>query len=498
MQLEATHNIFEMYWREAVVMIYGVGMGCVTLWVLISNLRLFSIIRRASKFNDEICNIKISNEVSGPFSWGKWIVLTPCDVDDNLQKVIQHEREHIKRGHWIDLLFIQLILILEWYNPVLWLILRKLKMIHEFEVDATVPKSEKYDYCMMLLNKTKSGVNYSISHGLNSNLKIRLKMINKKNSSPVRRWSAILLLPLVALAAYGVSRPQTESVINSVKPVAASTDGLSITDIIDNNDVRNVEGNGVKGSSSENPDTIIIETVNGLKTEELAEKGKKANIVGSNPVIIIDGIRYGGDLDSIDPSIVKSISVVKNKEYPDGAVMIETKKDDKRPAIFVDGERYYGDQKSLNHPNVESVSVFKDDPEFPEGLILVKMRKGKSSIKNLSENNSEESIEVVKVRGISKAEFPGGEEAMKTWIISKMVYPAQAIDNSAQGRVMISAIITKDGKLTDARVVKGVEDSLNAEALRLVNLMPSWLPGEEDGKPVDSEVIIPIIFKLSN
>lgn len=97
---------------------------------------------------------------------------------------------------------------------------------------------------------------------------------------------------------------------------------------------------------------------------------------------------------------------------------------------------------------------------------------------------------------IPQAEFPGGVEALYEYIKAEMKYPAEALRDSAQGRVTISFKISMTGKVGYARVVRGRHPALDAEALRIVKNMPKWKPAIKNGKPVGVEYILPIQFKL--
>lgn len=75
-------------------------------------------------------------------------------------------------------------------------------------------------------------------------------------------------------------------------------------------------------------------------------------------------------------------------------------------------------------------------------------------------------------------------------------YPAAARENGVQGRVIVSCVVETDGSLTDVKIVKGVDTSLDREAIRLVESMPKWKPGKQDGKLVRVKYTFPITFKL--
>ena len=93
-------------------------------------------------------------------------------------------------------------------------------------------------------------------------------------------------------------------------------------------------------------------------------------------------------------------------------------------------------------------------------------------------------------------QFPGGQGVMMKYLAANIKYPASAVKAKKQGRVIVAFVIQKDGSVTNARIVKSVDPELDAEALRIVKAMPNWTPGTQDGKPVDVNYTIPVVFSL--
>lgn len=93
-------------------------------------------------------------------------------------------------------------------------------------------------------------------------------------------------------------------------------------------------------------------------------------------------------------------------------------------------------------------------------------------------------------------EFPGGELALRKYINSNVKYPVIAQENGIQGKVYVTFVVGKDGSVTNARVARGVDPSLDKEALRVVNSLPKWKPGKQRGKPVNVSYTVPINFVL--
>lgn len=93
-------------------------------------------------------------------------------------------------------------------------------------------------------------------------------------------------------------------------------------------------------------------------------------------------------------------------------------------------------------------------------------------------------------------DFPGGQKKLFKWLSANIKYPKEAQANKEQGRVIVRFVIDKDGKVTDAKVVRSISPSLNKEALRLIKAMPRWKPGEKAGQPVAVRFTLPITFRL--
>lgn len=94
-------------------------------------------------------------------------------------------------------------------------------------------------------------------------------------------------------------------------------------------------------------------------------------------------------------------------------------------------------------------------------------------------------------------EFPGGMSKMMQWLSENIEYPQKAQDNYVQGRVIVQFIVEKDGSISSPSIVKGVDKDLDAEALRVVEMMPDWEPGKNNRQPVRCYFTLPINFKLN-
>lgn len=93
-------------------------------------------------------------------------------------------------------------------------------------------------------------------------------------------------------------------------------------------------------------------------------------------------------------------------------------------------------------------------------------------------------------------EFPGGSQALLDFFAKNIKYPAEVKDKGIQGKVIVQFVVNEDGSVSDAKVAKGFNKACEKEALRVVNLMPKWEPGQDKGKPVKVAVAVPIAFAL--
>lgn len=93
-------------------------------------------------------------------------------------------------------------------------------------------------------------------------------------------------------------------------------------------------------------------------------------------------------------------------------------------------------------------------------------------------------------------EFPGGDLALRKYIAQAIKYPVIAQENGIQGKVYVNFVVNTDGSVTDAKIARGVDPSLDKEALRVINSLPKWKPGKQRGKPVRVSFTVPINFVL--
>ncbi|MCX6254730.1 MAG: TonB family protein [Bacteroidia bacterium] len=92
--------------------------------------------------------------------------------------------------------------------------------------------------------------------------------------------------------------------------------------------------------------------------------------------------------------------------------------------------------------------------------------------------------------------FPGGDAALLKYIAENLRYPAEAIENNIQGKVILRFVVTQDGSVDRIEILRGINILLDEEAIRVVSSLPKWKPGKQNGKPVPVWFFVPVSFKI--
>ncbi len=113
-----------------------------------------------------------------------------------------------------------------------------------------------------------------------------------------------------------------------------------------------------------------------------------------------------------------------------------------------------------------------------------------------SGNDKTEEIDEPFISVQDMPEFPGGEKALLNYLATKVKYPVIAQENGIQGKVFVSFVVDEKGNITNVTLLRGVDKSLDNEAIRVVRSMPKWKPGKQRGKAVKVSFTLPITFQL--
>ncbi len=306
---------------------------------------------------------------------------------------------------------------------------------------------------------------------------------------------------------------------------------------------------GFKTLDNEGKKEVIVrdyDSMNKASRETLLRK-----LANDDPLYIVDDVKMtkGFRLNSIIPTNIASISVLKDKaalekygeKGKNGVILITLKDRSKNsennkssevmalgsgsmndlshqafadkfgegnPLIIVDDVKMKKgfDMNSIKPEDIESVSVLKDasakasyGKEGKDGVIVIVTKpsnKGRLHVNNVVDGYANKEADDVFMVVEVQPEFPGGMEALMKYLGDNIKYPAEAHKNGIEGRVIANFIVNKDGSISDVNVVQGVDPLLDAEAVRVLSLMPLWKPGKQRGETVKVRFTIPVVFRL--
>lgn len=198
---EDSQSLLAVSWFTVLSLIYIIGMAVVLTMRLLQLARMGRVIRGGALWMDSRDGITIychSDDVA-PFSWMRSIVISQQDYDSHGREIILHEEGHIRYHHSIDILLLTVVEMLQWWNPVVYLLGISLRDIHEYEADAHVLQSgiSLRDYTTLIIRKAMGASPFVFSNNFNHSLtKKRIYMMNKKQSKPWMRYKVLYAIPI--------------------------------------------------------------------------------------------------------------------------------------------------------------------------------------------------------------------------------------------------------------------------------------------------------------
>lgn len=211
--------------------LYGVGFLAVLAWTAAAMVRMYRTIRKgdATRLDDGTKLVLTEDDVPS-FSWGRTIVMSRKDAETN--PVIRlHEEAHVRKGHTLDILLFTAVTLIHWFNPLVWITLGELKLLHEYEADdAVLDKGiDATQYQLLLVRKAVGEKRFTLANGFqHAKLKNRIDMMLQSPSSGWKRLSWLAILPFLAgtmflcnpVRARVVSTDLPETVLSETAPAA--------------------------------------------------------------------------------------------------------------------------------------------------------------------------------------------------------------------------------------------------------------------------------------
>ena len=443
-------------WREWLVAVYFLGIFFFLLRNLWSLGRMLYLIRhsRCRQMENGICLV-IHQAGFAPFSWMKYIVISQTDLDENGTDILIHEEAHIRNRHSWDLLLVELCVWLQWFNPAAWLLKQELQNVHEYEADEAVLRQgiDAKRYQMLLIN-------YSIANSFNhSSLKKRITMMIRKKSNPWARAKYLYVLPLAAVTVAAFARPEISEPLDEISSVKV-------------NDLSAITGKN-------SPENLSVAATSAadvtLKMKVTDQSGSP--IVGASVLIV----------NSTSGTLTDS----------EGNFTLKVGDDQRISVSYIGMKSVELSVKECLEKQIKEVRLTSDADSGPQ-LTVVSQSSESASQKAPQHNttselqNTEEVFMVVE----NMPEFPGGLNACLKFLADHVAYPKEAAEKKIQGRVIVQFVVMKDGSIANARVIRSVDPLLDAEALRVIGLMPKWKPGTQRGQAVNVKFTMPITFRL--
>ena len=196
-------------WLLLAAMVYFAGVAFLVVRQAVMYVQVARIIARsrvvdASLYGCEGISLRVHNGKEKPFSWFRWVVVSEDDLGDGAREILIHETAHARAGHSWDIVLADAVIIMQWFNPLAWIMKNSLKDIHEFEADEAVINSgvNARQYQLLIIKKAVGARLYSIANSFNHSLtKKRITMMCKEKSKKWRCAKALYIVPVAAIAA---------------------------------------------------------------------------------------------------------------------------------------------------------------------------------------------------------------------------------------------------------------------------------------------------------
>ena len=439
----------------ASAMVYLCGIAFLLLRNLWSLSRLLFLIRHSRKVRLESgAWLVIHRQQLAPFSWMKFVVVSQKDLDEGGRDILIHEQAHIAKGHSWDLLWMEICVWLQWFNPAAWLLKQEIQNIHEYEADEEVLRSgvDARQYQMLLIKKAVGARLYSIANSLNhSSLKKRITMMVRKKSNPWARAKYLYVLPLAAVAVAAFARPEISVPLEEISSVKVN----DLSAIVEQPDVKkSVPAAAIRQEASSGKARLNMRVVD--------EAGKPLS--GATVVIVNT-----------------NVGAVTGK---DGSFQLDAGTDQRICVSYVGKETLVLPVEDCLKNKDGRVCLKEETARISSELVVTDVPQ--------KVTESGETFTVVE----QMPAYPGGMGECLKFLATQIKYPEEAVKAGVQGRVIAQFTVRKDGTLSDLKILRSIHPALDAEALRVIALMPKWQPGMQRGEAVDVRYTIPVSFSL--
>ena len=473
LEVDSSHSSTSVSLFGLLAIIYIIGMSVVLALRLWQMARMRQEMQRGCLWCHEEDGITLYCHADrvAPFSWMRHIVINEQDYAEAGKEIFLHEKGHIRCRHSWDVILLTVVEVVQWWNPVAYLLGISLRDVHEYEADDYVLHRgiPLQSYQMLLIKKAVGYSSYTLANSFNHSLtKKRITMMKKEKSSPWMRSKVLYAIPMAALALSAFATPE---IVNPIEGVVA------------------------------NAESKVTETYSKLQ-ENAIKKGNNASDATVN-----DSIYNVAQKLASFPGGQEAFSkwMSENFQYPDscmkegiqGKVILQ---------FVVNTDGSIVDVKPVRSPHPAlteaAIQIMKKMPRWipaeHEGK-KVRCRFNVPFMFRLSYDVEEASAVNDSVYNDAQklASFPGGWEAFSKWMSENIQYPDSCMKEGIQGRVSLQFVVNTDGSIVDVEPLHSPHPALTEAAIQLVKRMPRWIPAENDGKTVRCRFKIPISYHLA-
>lgn len=247
------------WWQQVLPIAYWVGVIIVLTKIILSLSRVCILLSRCEKHRREDGTvIAVTDRDISPFSWMHWIVMSRSDYAHPDRAILLHEQEHIRRHHSWDVLMVDILTALQWFNPAMWMLRSDLCDVHEYEADVAVLSSgvDARQYQYLLVKKAMAAAGYSVANGINhSSLRQRIAMMNRHDPDNHCWIKAFYILPVVAISIFASARTVIDYKLAQPNPTGTLKRSAATTH----------ESTLSAQAQSKDEDTVLVEKAKALK-----------------------------------------------------------------------------------------------------------------------------------------------------------------------------------------------------------------------------------------
>lgn len=392
------------------------------------------------------------------FSVFNYLFINTVALDkQSRNKIFEHEKIHIRQLHSIDLFIAEILCILNWFNPFVWICRLDIAQNHEYIADKHVLRRFQTGSYLQLLVSQTFGSPFSFSNYFScSNLKKRMIMMTKQQTQRYKLLSYVpaLLIAGIIFISFTAKTTAIAAIRENQPEISAESALIPQSDTL--NEVFSVTeqmpqfiGGSVQewiGKNLKYPTEAVTKAIQGKVFVKFIIE-KDGSISDTRVVRGVDPL-----LDNEACRVIKAMPRWQPGKQRGQLVRV----DYTLPITF---SLNPSSAQKMVQPSTDNSSdiftVVEDMPRFSEGIVA-------------------------------------------EWLAKNIKYPASAQKAKAQGKTFVTYVIEKDGSVSEIKVVRSSGNAdLDAEAIRVVSSMPKWIPGKQAGKPVRVDYTLPITFKLN-